>query len=436
MAPDPASAKAGQGLANPAKWVKCARNERSLWGECQGSGKDPYRTQVDLTGPAFHCSCPSRKFPCKHGLGLLLILAGKPAAVVTAAPPPWVEEWIVKRDATAEKKAAKVAEEPPDDPAVMAKRQADREKRAVKREDRVKEGLVELEKWLGDLLRRGLAEAQQHPAQFWDGMAARMIDCQAPGVARILRRMPGLVVSGNGWADRVLEQLGLIELLLEGYRRQDTLPPQLREDVRTAIGWTAEDLDSQPAVADRWQVVGQRVEQEEQLRVQRTWLIGENNRRPALCLSFAAGMQPLDVTLVPGQVLDADVAFYSSAAPLRAVVRARRGEAGVIGENAIAFSLAEVLEQAATAFAANPWLERFPAAVRECMPVCVDDAWHLRDQSGSLLPMARSFGDVWPIVATSGGQPFTLFGEWTGREFHPLSLVSEGKFIQLESRIV
>ena len=43
-----------------------------LWGLCAGSGKNPYQTIVDLSGPAYKCSCPSRKFPCKHALGLLL----------------------------------------------------------------------------------------------------------------------------------------------------------------------------------------------------------------------------------------------------------------------------------------------------------------------------------------------------------------------------
>ena len=39
----------------------------------RGAGKTPYQVSVDLTGPAFRCSCPSRKFPCKHGLALLLL---------------------------------------------------------------------------------------------------------------------------------------------------------------------------------------------------------------------------------------------------------------------------------------------------------------------------------------------------------------------------
>ncbi|MER3554804.1 MAG: hypothetical protein C4331_10775 [Meiothermus sp.] len=60
LAPDPSSAKAGRDLSQPRKWVSFARNEAALWGECQGSGKLPYQTQIDLSGPTFKCTCPSR----------------------------------------------------------------------------------------------------------------------------------------------------------------------------------------------------------------------------------------------------------------------------------------------------------------------------------------------------------------------------------------
>src|ERR1700733_14684548 len=129
LAPDPGSVKAGQGLANPSKWVSLGRGGRSVWGECQGSGKSPYRTQADLSGPAFHCSCPSRKFPCKHGLGLLLLLAANQARVPEAAAPPWVADWIAKRDANAGAKAAKPEGAPPPDPETVAKREAERARR-------------------------------------------------------------------------------------------------------------------------------------------------------------------------------------------------------------------------------------------------------------------------------------------------------------------
>src|SRR6185312_11440125 len=98
MAPDAGAAKAGRDLATGRKWRSIARRgDVAVWGECQGSGASPYQTQVDLHGPAFRCSCPSRKFPCKHGLGLLLLLSADPAAFTDAQPPEWVAAWLASR---------------------------------------------------------------------------------------------------------------------------------------------------------------------------------------------------------------------------------------------------------------------------------------------------------------------------------------------------
>ena len=67
LAPDDASGKAGLQLATTSKWVARHAHALALWGDCQGSGSSPYKTMVDLANMAFKCSCPSRKFPCKHG---------------------------------------------------------------------------------------------------------------------------------------------------------------------------------------------------------------------------------------------------------------------------------------------------------------------------------------------------------------------------------
>ncbi|MEM6754868.1 MAG: SWIM zinc finger family protein, partial [Cyanobacteria bacterium P01_C01_bin.38] len=64
LAPDASSAKNGKTLATSRKWSSLGCNEKAAWGEFQGSGKNPYLTRIDLTEPAFKCTCPSRKFPC------------------------------------------------------------------------------------------------------------------------------------------------------------------------------------------------------------------------------------------------------------------------------------------------------------------------------------------------------------------------------------
>src|SRR3712207_4700320 len=97
LAPDASSASAGRKLSTSAPWSQTGRDEQTVWGLCQGSGKKPYEVEVDLGEPAFKCSCPSRKFPCKHALGLLLLAAEQPAEVPPGEPPERVTEWLASR---------------------------------------------------------------------------------------------------------------------------------------------------------------------------------------------------------------------------------------------------------------------------------------------------------------------------------------------------
>ena len=112
LAPDPAAAQAGRTLANARYWLRLGLNEQAAWGECQGSGKLPYQTRIDLQNLAFHCSCPSRKFPCKHGLGLGLLLAAGPQQFSSGEPPEWVRQWLLARQQKAERKGARGTVQP------------------------------------------------------------------------------------------------------------------------------------------------------------------------------------------------------------------------------------------------------------------------------------------------------------------------------------
>ncbi|WP_343979461.1 SWIM zinc finger family protein, partial [Streptosporangium amethystogenes] len=93
LAPDASSQKAAGTISSPRKWSGTGVTADAVWGECAGSGSKPYRACVDLSEPAYRCTCPSRKFPCKHALGLLLLWSadGVPAAEEVAD---WVGEWL------------------------------------------------------------------------------------------------------------------------------------------------------------------------------------------------------------------------------------------------------------------------------------------------------------------------------------------------------
>src|SRR5579863_8886303 len=93
LAPDESSRRSAVALGRPARWTGAGVAGDVLWGLCAGSGKNPYQTIVDLSGPAYKCSCPSRKFPCKHALGLLLNWANG-SVPGESAPADYAAAWL------------------------------------------------------------------------------------------------------------------------------------------------------------------------------------------------------------------------------------------------------------------------------------------------------------------------------------------------------
>jgi hypothetical protein len=427
LAPDAAAAKAGRDLAHPRKWQSIGRSECAVWGECSGSAAQPYRTAVDLEAAAFTCTCPSRKLPCKHGLGLFLLLAGSPATVPSSQAPAWVEEWLRARAKRAERRETPAE---PKDPSQLA---AEQERRAARRAARVQDGVAELELWLRDLVRQGLSELPSRKRDFWSQPAQRMVDAQAPGLARMLNEIAVVPYSGPGWPDRMLGRIGRLALLLEGYRRLDELPDALQSVTRAAIGFTEsrEDVLAGPRVPDSWIVLGRSTHTEDRLRVQRTWLRGLRGQRNALVLDFAAPGQALDTTLVPGTVFDGALAFYRGA-PLRAVV-ADRAPPRALEQWSGSKTIREALEEFAQMWSREPWAETLPCPLVGVIPVPDGDAWHIADSEGLRLPLNAS-ADGWTLLAMSGGRPMNVFGEWNGEHLAILSAWAEGDCVHFGAK--
>ncbi len=428
LSPDSGSTQNGKKLASVSKWQSLGCHDQILWGECQGSGKTPYRTQIDLSEPAFNCSCPSRKFPCKHALGLFLIYTAQPESFKPVERPDWVQTWVDKRNQRQQAKADKNEKAAPKDPKAQAKRLA-------QREAKVQAGIEDLKLWLQDLIRGGLAAVQSESYSFWDAPAARLVDAQAPGLARQIRELAGIPYSGDQhWPARLLERLGSIYLLLEGYQRLESLSPGTQADVRTAVGWNQnqEDLladETALVERDQWLILGRRLEAEGNLQVQRTWLWGRSSQRVALSLSFSASAyQPLDVSLVPGTELEAELVFFPSAYPRRALVKTRHGDPQSIKTMVGYPTITHALDQWQQALAHQPWLGTFPMSLRKVTIVPEADQWFICDQANASLPISRLCSKVWELFALSGGHPVDLFGEWDQQQFVPLSAFADQQF--------
>ncbi|MGC0338460.1 SWIM zinc finger family protein [Streptomyces sp. SLBN-8D4] len=428
LAPDAASRKAGSKLGAAGPWSEAgSSDEGTVWGLCKGSGSKPYQTVIDIAdvaGPAYKCSCPSRKFPCKHALGLLLLWAGGEGAVPPGPAPDWAEQWLEGRRQRAQEKRAT-------DAAGAASGAGDPEaarRRAERRAVRITAGATELEQRLADLLRGGLAGAEQAGYGMWEETAARMVDAQAPGLASRVRELGSIPSSGPGWPVRLLEECALIHLLDQGWLRRERLPDGLASTVRSRIGLPA-SADG-PAIRDRWLVLAQYDTVDSRLTTRRIWLHGTDSGRTALLLSYGAAGRAPELALPVGLELEAEVSPYPGNGQLRAAL----GERFAPPAPSVARPPGVTTEQAAARYGEalrdDPWLDSVPVTLDRVIPAPDGDSWQLADAEGdSALPLsasARSRPGLWRLVALSGGAPVKVFGECGHRGFTPLTAWPEG----------
>ncbi|MFL5457530.1 MAG: SWIM zinc finger family protein [Myxococcales bacterium] len=422
LAPDPAAAAAARKLAGSRVWRALGASDGAIWGECQGS--TVYQVRFAREDLVSKCSCPSRKFPCKHALGLMLLSIGQ--QIPAREEPDWVREWLPDRSPRREKVRKPAG---PPDPEAQAKR-------AEKRLERVRAGFDLLDLFCEDLVRDGIASLEERPGSFFAQMAARLVDAQATGLARRVRRIGFLAGSGPAWPRAVLDELGLAALASQAFRRIDELDGPLRADLRQLVGFS---LDKEEVIAagdrvdDAWVVVGQTVTEDERFRTQRTWLRGVTKGRYALVLQFAPGEAAFEQTFVPGSTFTAALAFWPGAFPQRALVQEWGDAVEAAGTRLPGFDdVARFLDSAASAYARQPLLDRLCCTLRDVSASYAGGGFAVSDRNGATLPLGGEHH--WRLLAVSGGGPVDVAGEWNGHTLFPLSAVAEGTFHELGER--
>ncbi|GCE12287.1 SWIM zinc finger family protein [Tengunoibacter tsumagoiensis] len=422
MAPDSSSASAGKKLSQHKHWQGLGQSPEALWGECQGSAL--YRVSVDLSSLVAQCSCPSRKFPCKHSLALLLLANTSPTLFGEASAPEWVTEWLARRAASNKRKEGKEPKE-----GQSSAPSTSQIKTAEKRLTQVNAGIEKLNLWLDDLVRNGLGSLETRPATFWEHQAAQMIDAQAPGLATRVRALSTLPNASPDWPHRLLTQIGRLALLTEAYQHLGELEAPLQDDIRMLIGWNLKEdevLARGEHVTDEWLVLGQIVEESDRKRTQKTWLYGTTSQRSAVIFQFAIGGSTFTEFYPTGIRQQAELVYWPGAASQRALFVHRTGDVTPIQQALPGQACIEdFLTTVANSLAQNPWRDAALCLLTSVVPVydTVQQRWFIRDQQARALPLLQQ--DHWYLLAISGGLPIDFVGEWNGEALRPLGLFAD-----------
>lgn len=438
-APDQAALKAAGGLLKPAKWPLRARDSGGtlVWGECQGSGANPYRVMADLSDLGSKCTCPSRKFPCKHALALLWMLADDPKPFEIATTPEWVTDWLGRRRKGAAPTVTKAsggsivealtpAETAPVDPKAEARRAAAAEKRAADTRSAILDATRELDSWIEDQLRLGVsAFLGDHQARC-RRIAARLVDGKSPGLASRIDEMPARLMRlrPSEQAEAAIVELAKLALLVRAWRgRPDDAG--LSREVTTAESREVlmQDADA-PRIKGIWEVLGDRIAtRRDGLVSHATWLIRrsaastETHRFAVLLDYYPASAGRRSSALAAGDQFEGEVIFYPDALPLRAILGERRpATASLSPPDTLATS--DVLSGWRDRLALAPWAQEQPVLLPagRFATDASGNPWWRAETGENALPLANAPGDH-----AYGFHLHALAGVWNGWRLDPVS---------------
>lgn len=419
LAPDQASLNAAQKLLKPTKWPVrgFSREVRAVWGQCQGSGSKPYFTMADPVDHGYKCTCPSRKFPCKHVLALLWQFSEARAEFAEAEHPEWVQDWLSRRrksgaagsagdDGSAQnddekpapaKNIHRAGEE--ETRALSAEQQRKRAEANARRAEKNREAtrqmvssvLEEFSLWTDDQLRTGLGDLLRDITSRCRQIAARLVDGKAAALAARVDELPARVLrlEGEAQLECLLKELGQLVLLCRAWQA-DPEDPDTRRGI---VGAESREqlLESEKALrlSGTWIVAGERTEnRRDGLVAHSTWLLytGQSAHRTALLQDFYPASAPRR-SAAPGvgRQLQGEVVFYPSRNPLRAVLASvSECESAAIWPE----PTGDFLQPWLRGLAGVPWLEEMPCqlgAGRVCSDAAGKYWWRGRDLALPLL---------------------------------------------------
>lgn len=379
---------------------------------------------LDTAHDSLYCSCPFFPKPCVHARALseLFRREGRSHFPEAAEQPLWLEALLSGNPAR--RQAAGDAE----------KRVARQQKTRFERLERAENGFEDLETWLFDTIRRGLATVVSEDPAAFEHLASRAADAGMTGLSRSLRLLSAVPVNAADWTTRTCEAIAQVYLAVRAFQNRDVLPESLLHDLQNFMGIhykKEEVLASGERITDTWAVAGAVTEPfEGKLLVRRTWLLGVQSGRTALLLDFAFG-DGFPPGFHTGSTHQGTLVFYASSFPQRALVGEDFREIPEKMEKMSGYpEIEHFLDAFASALAVQPWLPHFAGAILHILVQREPKGRFFgTDISGKILPLSVPEPTGWSLLSLGGGRPMSVFGEWNGQEFRPLSAVAAGRLV-------
>ena len=200
LAPNDSAFRNGKKISDSGAFTErvCSGDESYYAGKCKGSGKSLYQISAcfeEGKAPVIRCSCPSRQFPCKHGIALLFEIAAGKDFAETEIPEDIVkkQEKLKKRD---EKKSEEKAE-PAEGKPQAKKKSASGQTAFRKKTEKQREGLLLLDEALNRRMKLGLLSGLTNTKEEDALLVKRLGDCYLSGPQQLFKRFTFLLTEAG-----------------------------------------------------------------------------------------------------------------------------------------------------------------------------------------------------------------------------------------------
>ncbi len=288
-------------------------------------------------------------------------------------------------------------------------------------------GNAELQSRLLDLIRGGLVELDLAPPQYFEEFAARMVDAQLGSIGKRIRTWANFKESyPDTWHEKLLEEMGTLYLFSKVFQNFDKLSNDLQDELLAQAGVTTRtsDLFLQEGIQDDWLVLGQiKTPELNGLTSRRTWLLGKTSQKIVLSLEYTFGAADFTTLWLNGMVYSGEAIYYPSAYPLR--VAFKPVDLAPTFTEVVGYQILETFfSDYSEALAMNPWLSSFPVLLTAVTPVFLKNKFFLVDEGKKWVYTEGGEISFWELLAMSGGQPISVFGEWDGTALKTLNAYS------------
>ena len=243
----------------------------------------------------------------------------------------------------------------------------------------------------------GLLELPNKPYREFAQVAKRMVDAKANGLANWVNALGSLNYLNPSWQDEAMAIIAKLNLLIQALKAIDKQTEDWQITLKNLAGYSQsskELLANENAitVTDNWLVVGQQVKENDDITIQRNWLVGIKTNKRALILNFATKFSPLEISVVPGSVIAAELAFFPAALPNRAIIKSNSElQKGLEYTPEFVETLQQAHQLKVSSLKLDPWANDHIVLLKNSRLICMDEAWYVLDNTNAVAPVISEF---------------------------------------------